>query len=273
MSEALAQRVPETVAEDGVLRIGTDPSYKPMEYVNGDQQLTGLEIQLVMAVAQKLGLTPWFDPEAFTAVEAGVRADRFELGAAALTVPPGERLTTDAVLYLPSGVRLARHQGSALQLSGMCGARIAALEGSRQLTALGEASERCEAAGSAPIIIVAFLTQEDVTRAVLTRSAEGMVADAPVVQSAVHSYPAELDLAPGEIDPAPFALLAAAGSELSVLVAAAIDELIADGRYDEILAGFGVKQGAAGAAVVLPAGEAARQGMPDTRPIDEPAVP
>lgn len=254
---ALADRVPDAIAKDGVLRIGTDPPYKPMEFYNAQQQLTGLEVQLAMAIARKLDLEPRFTPEAFTAVEAGVRADRFELGAAALTLPPGEQLSTDAVLYLASGIRLGRQQGSNVELATMCGRRVSALEGSQQLTALSDASKRCTAAGAAPIVITAFPTQDDVTRSVLTGRAAAMVADAPVVQSAVHTYPSEIEMAPGEIDPAPFALLTSAQGEFADVVAAAIDELIADGSYDRILGAFGIREGAVARAVVLPAGEPA----------------
>jgi polar amino acid transport system substrate-binding protein len=252
----LADRVPEPLKTRGTLQVGTDPSYRPMEYRDSADRLTGLEIQLVLAVAQALGLEASFSDDAFSALQDGVAAGRYDLGAGALTLAPGESFATDAVLYLATGVQLARGTGSDLQFSDLCGARVAALEGSTQLQVLGDLSRACSAKGGPPITILAGLTQTQVTRRVLTGRADGMVADAPVAQAEVKTYPTELELAEGVRDRSAFALLTgpADGEGFAELVADAIDDLIASGAYHRILLAFGVTQGGLENAVVLPAG-------------------
>jgi polar amino acid transport system substrate-binding protein len=253
---ALAAAVPEEIAADGFLDIGTDPSYRPMEYTDSTGRLTGVDIQLAQAIAATLDLRPIFVLEAFTALESGIRAGRFELGAAAISVQPGESLDTDGVLYLSSGTLLARSVASDATLADLCGRSVAALEGSTQLTALAAQAGTCRADGRAGITVVAGETQEAVTRSVLVGEAEAMVGDSPVVQASVRSYPGELELVDGRADPAPLAMLTPPGDGFAEVVSRVLDGLIADGTYAAILASGGLVEGAVDTTAVLPAGTA-----------------
>lgn len=260
----LARQVPEAVAADGLLNIGTDPAYPPMEFIE-DGLLHGVDIQLAQAVAAKLGLVASFTMEAFTALEPGVRAGRFELGAAALSLAPGESMSTDAVLYLASGTRLARRAGSGVELTRMCGHPVAALEGSAQVEDLAAESKECEAGGSLPITVLAKEDLSDVTKAVLSGVAHAMVADSPVVQAVTREHAAELELTPDTAFPDSLALLTA--PSLGELVVAALGELIAEGTYDAILHGNGLTEGAVDAAVLVPAGQPAGDLPVASRPV------
>lgn len=253
---ALAAAVPEAITADGFLDIGTDPSYRPMEYTDSTGRLTGVDIQLAQAIAATLDLQPVFVLEAFTALESGIRAGRFELGVAAISVQPGESLDTDGVLYLASGTLLARSVTSDATLADLCGRSVAALEGSTQLTALAAQARSCRADGRAGITVVAGETQDGVTRSVLVGRAEAMVGDSPVVQASVRRYSEELELVEGLADPAPLAMLAPAGDGFAEVVSRVLDGLIADGTYAAILASGGLLEGALDSTVVLPAGTA-----------------
>ncbi len=265
--QQLAALVPDSVAADGVLDIGTDPSYRPMEYTTADGLLTGVDIQLAQAVAATLGLTPVFSFEAFTALESGVRAGRFELAAAALTVRPDTTLATDAVLYFDSGTRLARQQGSAVTLDDLCGTAISVLEGSVQLSDLEAESDRCRTAGRAGVRAVAGETVDEVVRALLVGDAEAMIGDSAVIQAGVRSYSLQLELDEQVVSPAPLGMLTMPDDDaLADAVAAALDRLIRQGVYDEILLSGGLTEGAVAAAVVLPVGESFTTNPLEPRP-------
>lgn len=251
----LVARVPAEVAKDGVLDVGTDPAFQPMAYLTADNLLAGFDIALTQAIAAKLGLDPVFTLEAGTALESGVRLGRFEAAVAALPLGPRETSEADAVLYLDSGTRLATTTGSGLAADRLCGAAITALEGSVQVSQLSEASERCEAAGQPPVRILTRENQDAATRSVLVGSADGMVGEAPVVEAAVKTYAGELALASGVFAPVKLAILtdpAIAG--LGQVVADAVDALIEDGAYAEILGGNGLTSGGVEQAQLLPAG-------------------
>ena len=56
----LADRVPYQLRNRGVLDIGTDPPYRPMEYLTSDGRLTGVDVHLAQAIAAKLHLAAAF---------------------------------------------------------------------------------------------------------------------------------------------------------------------------------------------------------------------
>lgn len=254
VDEELAAAVPAAIAADGILDIGTDPSYRPMEYTDSEGRLTGVDVQLAQAVAATLDLRPAFGFEAFSALASGIRAGRFDLGVAAVSVRPGDSLDVDGVLYLASGTLLARSVGSDAELSELCGRAIAALEGSTQLSRLADLSLQCRASGQPEITLIAGETQDAVTRSVLVGQAEALVGDSPVVQSSVRLNAAELELAAGFDDPAPLAMLTPPGDGFAAVVSQALDNLIADGTYAAILATGGIVEGAVAQTVVLPFG-------------------
>ena len=55
--EELAALVPDAIAEDGVITVGSDSTYAPAEFLDEDgQTIIGFDVDLFGLVAQKLGL-------------------------------------------------------------------------------------------------------------------------------------------------------------------------------------------------------------------------
>ena len=255
--DALAQQVPQWVRQDGVLTIGTDPSFPPMEDVLPDGRLTGIDIQLASAIAQTLGLRPAFRLDAFTAIEPGVRAGRFEMGIAALSVAPGQRLSTDAVLYFQAGSQLVRPIGSGVVPDALCGLPVGTPEGSVQIQQLVADSAACIEAGAAPIAIIAGETQEAATRDLLAGRTAALLTDSPVAQVAVREHPEALELAGPAAAPLPYAILvpqAQTAGSLGVPVLNAVNRLIGSSVYTAILDDAGITDGAVPQAVLVRAG-------------------
>jgi polar amino acid transport system substrate-binding protein len=252
--EQLAAAVPDRVRQDGRLTIGTDPSFPPMEEVLADGRIAGVDIQLALAIARVLGLQADFRLDAFTAIQPGVRAGRFELGIAALSVAPGQRLSTDAVLYYVAGSQLVRPVGSAASLAALCGLAVGTPEGSVQIEDLAGRSRACSDGGAAPITIVAGETQEDVTADLLAGRTAGMLTDSPVAQVAARTHPGRLELAGPAENPLPYAMLTApseTSGSFALQVLGALNRLIADGTYLAILQEAGIGDGAVDRAVLV----------------------
>ncbi|MGO3795772.1 MAG: transporter substrate-binding domain-containing protein [Pauljensenia sp.] len=71
----------------GVLRVGTEGTYSPFTYhdtSSGD--LTGYDVEVVTAVAGKLGVTPEFSEVKWDAIFAGLEAGRYDIIANEVTV-------------------------------------------------------------------------------------------------------------------------------------------------------------------------------------------
>jgi cystine transport system substrate-binding protein len=73
-------------ADSGTLRVGTEGTYSPFSYQGPDGKLTGYDIEVVTAVAQKLGKKVEFVQTPWDAIFAGLEAKRFDLVANQVTI-------------------------------------------------------------------------------------------------------------------------------------------------------------------------------------------
>jgi cystine transport system substrate-binding protein len=68
------------VQDAGKLVVGTEGTYKPFTFhEDGSGELTGYDVEVVTAVAEKLGVTPEFQETQWDAIFAGLDAGRFDL--------------------------------------------------------------------------------------------------------------------------------------------------------------------------------------------------
>jgi cystine transport system substrate-binding protein len=68
------------VQESGVLTIGTEGTYRPFTFhEDGSGDLTGYDVEIATAVAEKLGVEPEFEETQWDAIFAGLEAERFDI--------------------------------------------------------------------------------------------------------------------------------------------------------------------------------------------------
>lgn len=78
----------QVIKESGVLRIGTEGTYSPYSYHDFNGQLTGYDIELAEAIADKLGLSVAFTEMGFDGLAAGLDAGKFDVVANQICVTP-----------------------------------------------------------------------------------------------------------------------------------------------------------------------------------------
>lgn len=77
------------VQDAGVLKIGTEGTYKPFSFHEGGTgALTGFDVEVVTAVAQKLGVKPQFEETQWDAIFAGLEAGRSDVIANQVSITP-----------------------------------------------------------------------------------------------------------------------------------------------------------------------------------------
>jgi len=240
----LADRVPDRIRADGFLSFGTDPSYPPMEFVDAEENLVGADIGLAQALAKALGLEPEFTLDAFTALDAGVRNQRYEAGIAAISITADREAATDAVLYLRAGTQLSHPVEAPQDVDQLCGLTVGTLEGSVQVADLNQRSTTCTANGFRPVEIIAFVTQQEVTEALLGDDVDAMLTDSTVAVYEVGLHPRQLATQPQVYDVLPYGIVVDSRlPEFSQLLAETLDHLISSGDYERILAEYGITTG------------------------------
>lgn len=87
----------QEVKDKGVLTVGTEGTYKPFTYHEdgGSGALTGYDVEIINAVAGKLGVKTKFEETQWDAIFAGLDAGRFDLIANQVSVTPERQAKYD----------------------------------------------------------------------------------------------------------------------------------------------------------------------------------
>jgi polar amino acid transport system substrate-binding protein len=245
-STALATLVPADVAKDGKLTIGTDPTYAPNEFLDNNKP-AGMDIDLAEAIAQELGLSADFHVVGFDGVLPGLSAGQFELAMSSLSVNTQRLQVADMVTYFTAGTSMAVLSGNPtdLTLDTLCGHTVAVQKDTIQNQDLTARSANCSQSGRLPITISEFAAETDVVQALATKNADAMLADSPVVDYAIKQANGKLQKVGASYANAPYGIgVAKNNGDLAKAVQGAVQALIKNGQYKEILDRWGVGAGA-----------------------------
>lgn len=88
---------------DDVLRVATEGTYSPFSLHDpSSNELTGYDVEVAQAVGAELGMEVEFSETQFDPIFAGLEADRYDVIANQITIPPGARSSTS---HWPPGRR------------------------------------------------------------------------------------------------------------------------------------------------------------------------
>ena len=243
----LAAMVPADVAKDGKLTIGTDTTYAPNEFVDDNNKTVGMDIDLGDAIAKELGLTADFQAASFDGILAGLSAGKFELAMSSFSVSTERLQTVDMVSYFTAGTSMAVLKGNpaSLSLDMLCGHTVAVQKGTTQADDLAARSASCTQGGKLAITVSEFQAQTDVSLALTSKRADAMLADSPVVDYAVKQTNGQLEKVGASYANAPYGIgVAKDKGDLAKAVQGAVQALMDDGTYKQILDKWGVAAGA-----------------------------
>ena len=237
--------LPAAVRDSGKLVIGTNLTYSPDEFKDPNGEPTGWGIELVTALAARLGLTADLRDAQFDNIIPGVKGGKYYVGWASFTDTAERQESVDFVDYFSAGIQWASQAGKTVNPDDACGLKVAVGTGTWQETdELPAKNEACLAAGKPAIEVLKLDTQGDITNAVVLGRADAMTADSPVTQYAVSQTDGKLMLAGPISEAAPFGVALPKDGSMTKAVQAALQSMMDDGTYLEILTRWGVEDGA-----------------------------
>jgi polar amino acid transport system substrate-binding protein len=246
--DALAGMVPEDIASDGVLAVGSDTTYAPNEFLDEDgKTIIGFDVDLFGLVAQKLGLEAQFETAGFDTIIAGVGSGKYEVGVSSFTVNPERMQQANMISYYSAGTQWSTKKGNPNDVDpdNACGLKIAVQKATVQVDDITARSEECEAAGEEPITIDQYEGQDEATAAVVSGKDDAGLADSPIMAYAVQQTNGQLELLGDIYDAAPYGYVVAKDqTEFAQAIADAVQSLIDDGSYQKVLEKWGVEDGA-----------------------------
>jgi polar amino acid transport system substrate-binding protein len=247
--DELAALVPDDIASAGVLKIGVDASYAPNEFEADDGSVTGWDAELAEAVAAKLGLEVEWEKSLFDAILPKVAGGTLDLGWSSFTDNAERQAQVDFVDYYSAGLQFAK-AADAEDLTEFCGVTIAIQASTTSEQFLQAESDACVADGKDAIDMLKSDGQDEATNNAVLGRADYMLGDSPITQYAVAQSDDKLVLSGDIFDAAPYGVVIEKDSELVKAIQAAMQSIIDDGTYSDILEEWGVEAGAVDEATV-----------------------
>lgn len=234
------------LVEDGVLTIGIDATYPPMEYREGGE-LQGVNVDLVTDLAQRLGLRAEFVDIAFDDLRPAAAANQIDVISSSMTDTAARQADVDFVDYFVAGAQLlVRSDGGVDPTSpdSWCGLRAATTSGTTDGDIVEAQSDLCVAAGRKPVTFVDVAYTKSVEE-VLAGRADFGVEDLPAAVYLAGASDGAIEVLGDQLQPQPYGYgVAKNRTALRDALQRALQDSIADGTYDEVLEEHGVTDGA-----------------------------
>ena len=242
----LASKLPESIKSAGVIRIGTDPTYAPNEFLAADgKTVQGFEVDLFNQVAAKFGVKTQWEPSKFGSIITGVTGKKYDMGISSFTINPERMKEVDMVSYFKAGTQWVTQPGNpkGIDPENACGKNVAVQTGTVQET--DDLPVRQKKCGSNKINVLSYDSQAQATSAVVTGKADAMLADSPVGAYAVKQSGGKLEPLGDIYDAAPYGFVLPKGeTEFGQAIVEALKQLEQEGAYKAALEKWGVEQGA-----------------------------
>ncbi|MFI2105393.1 ABC transporter substrate-binding protein [Isoptericola sp. NPDC019693] len=255
--DAVADLVPASVAEDGVLTVGSNLQYAPVEFLDADGKTpVGLDIDIATALAKTMGLELQVENAGFDSIIPAI-GTKYEVGMSAFSVTPERLETVDMVSYFTAGTQLAVATGNPDGVSpdDLCGVTVGVQTGTIQQDDLTAMSTECTDAGKEAIDVLPYDSQSDVTTNLAGGKLQAMSADSPIIAYAAEQTDGAVE-ALGEItDAAPYGVAVAKDdAELAKAVQAGLQKLMDDGVLAQVADTWGSGAAVLDTAELNPAG-------------------
>jgi len=239
--------LPADIRSSGVLRIATDATYAPNEFMDSHNTPIGWEVELVKAMAKRLGLKPVVTQVTFDDIFNQINSNQQDMGVSSFFDTKARQASVDMVDYYRAGTQWGQRKGSNVDPNNACGLTVAVQKDSYQFdTDLPARNAACKKDGRAAIRIKPYNTQDAANEAVEFGQASAFIADSPVTQFSVLQSSGTFVTAGEVYDTYLYGMPVKKGSQLSKAITLALQGLIEHDTYRQILASWGVQEGALG---------------------------
>lgn len=235
----LAEMVPQEVRDQGSLKVGTDSTYAPAEYLSAEGDVVGFDVELFNAVAAKLDLKANWQSSSFGTIVEGVDTDKYDVGVSSFTINEERMDQAHMVSYYTVGTQWFTAKGNSSQIDpeDACGKNVAVQANTVQVPDIEARSQECKDNGDPAINISKFKGQDQATESIISGRNDAGLADMPVAVYAVEQTEGKLETLGKQYEAAPYgAVVSKEDTELAEAIAAGYQSIMDDGTYTEILA-------------------------------------
>ncbi|TPQ15945.1 ABC transporter substrate-binding protein [Streptomyces sporangiiformans] len=264
-SAPLADQLPKQVRDAGVIKVGSDIAYAPVEFKDDSGKTVGIDPDLADAMGKQLGVKFEFENGTFDSLLTGLRSKRYDIAMSAMTDTKDRQEGVDSetgkkvgegvdfVDYFTAGVSLYTPKGKTQGIKtwdDLCGKKIVVQRATISEDLAKAQAKKC---GSKKLSIEAFDNDQQAQTRLRSGGADVGSSDFPVAAYAVKTSGGgkDFEIVGEQVEAAPYGIaVAKSNTELRDALKAAMDAIIKNGEYDKIIAKWGVDAGAVKAATV-----------------------
>ncbi len=232
--------LPDDARQKGSLVVAMPLDFEPFNYLDEKNEQTGLDVDMIRAIGDKLGLKVDIQRIGFASMIPSVSGGRVDAAMAAMGILPARLPLVSFVRYghFSNGLVVRKGNPTGVRNDDACGHTLAVEKGTQPLLVWQKKSDECVAAGKPKIELLVFEGKGPQVLAVESGRAEAAgVGLATAIVAAKHSN-GKLDAAPG--GPVPGATVECGiafnkqNVKLGQAMEAALKAMVADGTYDKI---------------------------------------
>ncbi|WP_369193745.1 ABC transporter substrate-binding protein [Streptomyces djakartensis] len=262
----LAGKLPKAVRDKGVIKVGSDIAYAPVEFKDSSGKVVGIDPDIAAAMGKQLGVDFQFENGTFDTLITGLRSKRYDIAMSAMTdtkdrqegidSDTGKKVGegVDFVDYFTAGVSIYTKKGDDQGIktwSDLCGKKIVLQRGTVSEDLAKAESKKCPAGKK--IAIEAFDNDQQAQTRLRAGGAAAGSSDFPVAAYAVKTSGGGKDfqLVGEQVEAAPYGIAVAKNqTQLRDALKAALDAIIENGEYEKIMKKWGVTDGSIDAATI-----------------------
>ncbi|WP_338783048.1 ABC transporter substrate-binding protein [Streptomyces sp. DG1A-41] len=256
----LADKLPKSIRDKGVIKVGSDIAYAPVEFKDSSGKVVGIDPDLAAAMGKQLGVDFQFENGTFDTLITGLRSKRYDIAMSAMTdtkdrqegidSDTGKKVGegVDFVDYFTAGVSIYTKKGDDQGIktwSDLCGKKIVLQRGTVSEDLAKAESKKCPAGKK--IAIESFDNDQQAQTRLRAGGADAGSSDFPVAAYAVKTSGGGKDfqLVGEQVEAAPYGIAVAKNqTQLRDALKAALDAIIKNGEYEKIMKKWGVTDGA-----------------------------
>lgn len=244
VDEAARALLPDDMKQKDTLIVAMPLDFEPFNWLDEKNQPVGLDVDMIRAIGDKLGLKVDIQRMGFASMIPSVSGGRVDAAMAAMGILPARLSLVSFVRYghFSNGLVVRKGNPTNVRNDAACGHTVSVEKGTQPLLVWQKKSEECVAAGKPKIELMVFEGKGPQVLAVESGRAEAAgVGYATGIVAAKHSN-GKLEAAPGGPVPGATVECGIAFNKQNVkfgqAMEAALKSLVKDGTYDRIWASY-----------------------------------
>ncbi|MCH0563992.1 MULTISPECIES: ABC transporter substrate-binding protein [unclassified Streptomyces] len=260
-SAPLADKLPADIRAAGVIKVGSDIAYPPVEYMDNGKAV-GIDPDLAAALGKQLGVKFDFQNGKFDQLIVGLQSKRFNVIMSAMSDTKDRENGVDSdtgkkvgdgidfVDYFTAGTSILVQKGNPKgikSLDDLCGQVVALQKGTTSEGIAQEQSKKCTKDGKAAIKLQTFDTDPEALLRLKQGASVADLNDFPVAayNAKTSGGGNDFEVVGDQIEAGPYGIgVSKENTQLRDALQAAVNAVIKNGEYQKILEKWNVTDGA-----------------------------